>query len=103
MAGRTVTTSVCINVQGVYKVSLQFRKFITKANERTDKWKLLQNETCIFKFLLPLVARSASRRRSKRERRINCMRFGSLVMVRNQLKSAQVVKNIVGTNGFLAK
>ena len=37
--------------QGVHNVSLQFQKFITKAtDERTDKWKLLQNETCIFKF-----------------------------------------------------
>ena len=40
-------------VQGVHKVSLQFEKFITKANEKTDKWKLLQNETCVFKFSSP--------------------------------------------------
>ena len=39
-----------LQVQGVHKDSLQFQKFITKANERTDRWKLLQNETCIFKF-----------------------------------------------------
>ena len=42
---------------GVYKVSLQFQKFVTEANERTDKWKLLQNQTYIFKsfflFFLP--------------------------------------------------
>ena len=40
-------------VQGVHKDSLQFQEFITKANEKTDKWKLLQNETHIFKFSLP--------------------------------------------------
>ena len=40
------------SVQGVHKVSLQFQKFITKANEKADKWKLLQNETYIFKFFL---------------------------------------------------
>ena len=39
-------------VQGVHKVSLQFQKFITKASEKTDKWKLVQNETNIFKFSL---------------------------------------------------
>ena len=34
-----------------YRVStLQFQKFVTTANEKTDKWKLLQNETYIFKF-----------------------------------------------------
>ena len=38
------------NVQSVRKVSLQFQKLITKANEETDKWKLLQNETYTFKF-----------------------------------------------------
>jgi hypothetical protein len=37
-------------IQDVHKVSLQFQKFITKANGDTDKWKLLQNETYIFKF-----------------------------------------------------
>ena len=37
-------------VQAVHKVSLQFQKFIAKANEKTDEWKLLQNEACIFKF-----------------------------------------------------
>ena len=32
----------CVFVaQGVHKVSLQLRTFITKANEETDKWKLL--------------------------------------------------------------
>ena len=51
--------------QAVHKVSLQFRIFITMANEKTDKWRLLQNETCMFKlFPLTLVARSASRRYS---------------------------------------
>ena len=35
-------------LQGVHKVSLQFQKFITKATERTDERKLLQNY--IFKF-----------------------------------------------------
>jgi hypothetical protein len=40
-----VIYSVFINIQSVHKVSLQFQKFITKANEKTDKWKLLQNET----------------------------------------------------------
>ena len=39
-----------IHIQGVHKVSLQFQKFITKANEKKDKWKLLQTETNIFKF-----------------------------------------------------
>ena len=39
--------------QDVYKVSLQFQKFITEANEEADKWKLLQNETYIFMFFLP--------------------------------------------------
>ena len=42
-----------------YKVSiksLQFQKFITEANGKTDKWKLLQNKTYIFKFFfLPYV------------------------------------------------
>ena len=42
-----------IEIQGVRKVSLQFQKFITKANGKADKWKLLQNETYIFKFSLP--------------------------------------------------
>ena len=28
-------------LQGVHKVSLQFSKFITKANEKTDNWILL--------------------------------------------------------------
>ena len=37
---------------GVHKVSLQFQKFITKANEETDEWKLLQNGTYTFKFSL---------------------------------------------------
>ena len=41
-------------IQRVRKVSLQFQKFITQASEKTDKWKLLQNETYIFKFSLPL-------------------------------------------------
>ena len=36
-------------VQGVHEVSLQFQEFITKASEKTDEWKLLQNETCAFK------------------------------------------------------
>ena len=36
------------DIQGVRKVSLQF---VTKANEKTGKWKLLQNETYIFQFL----------------------------------------------------
>ena len=50
-------------MQGVHKVSLRFQKFITEANEETDKWKLLQNETYMFKFLpalfnTSLVARS---------------------------------------------
>ena len=59
---------------GVHKVSLQFQKFITEANKETDKWKLLQNETYVFKFFLcftwytsiwePLVARSTSGRYS---------------------------------------
>jgi hypothetical protein len=35
-------------IQAVKKVFLQFQKCITKANEKTDKWKLLQNETYIF-------------------------------------------------------
>ena len=39
-------------IQGVHKVSLQVRKFITKANEETDTWRLLQNKTYIFKFFL---------------------------------------------------
>ena len=41
-----------IVIQGVHKVSLQFQKFIiyiTKANEKTHKWKLLQNETSVLK------------------------------------------------------
>ena len=42
-----------MEVQGIHKVSLQFQKFITKANEKTDKWKLLQNETYILKLFLP--------------------------------------------------
>ena len=42
-----------IQVQGVHKVSSQFQKFIIKANEKTDKWKLLRNETYIFKLFLP--------------------------------------------------
>ena len=41
------------NIQRVHKVSLQLKKFITKASEKTDRWKLLQNETYIFKFSLP--------------------------------------------------
>ena len=32
------------DVEGVHKVSLQFKKLITKANEQTNIWKLLQNE-----------------------------------------------------------
>ena len=36
---------VAANIQGVYKVSLQFQKFTTKANEKTDVWKLVQNGT----------------------------------------------------------
>jgi hypothetical protein len=32
-------------VQSVHKVSLQIQKFFCKANEKTYKWKLLQNET----------------------------------------------------------
>jgi hypothetical protein len=39
-----------LNIQGVHKVSLKFQKFITNAIEKTNKWKLLQNETYIFKF-----------------------------------------------------
>ena len=31
-------------IQGVHRVSLQRQKSISKANEKTDKWKLLQNE-----------------------------------------------------------
>jgi hypothetical protein len=27
-----------IKIQGGHKVSLQFQKFITKANRKTDKW-----------------------------------------------------------------
>jgi hypothetical protein len=42
---------MCVIIQDVNKVSLKFQKFITKANEKTDKWKLLQNVTYIFKFL----------------------------------------------------
>jgi hypothetical protein len=38
------------DIHGVHKVSLQFQQFITKANEKADKWKLLQKETYIFKF-----------------------------------------------------
>ena len=38
------------NIQGVHEVSLQLQKFITKANEKTDKWKLLQTVTYMFKF-----------------------------------------------------
>ena len=45
------------NTQGVRKVALQFRKFITKASEKTDKWKLLQNEKYVFKFLPPRLIR----------------------------------------------
>ena len=41
-----------IAVRGVHKVCLQLQKFITRANEKTDEWKLLQNETYIFKFFL---------------------------------------------------
>ena len=37
--------------RGVHKVSSQLQKFITKANEKTDKWTLLRNKTYIFKFL----------------------------------------------------
>ena len=37
-------------IQPVRKVSLQFRKFITKSSEKTDEWKLLRNETYVFKF-----------------------------------------------------
>ena len=44
-----------METQGVRKVPLQFQQFITKANEKTDKWKLLQNETYIFKFSLCLI------------------------------------------------
>ena len=33
-------------------MSLQFQKFITKANDKADKWKLLQNTRCILKFSL---------------------------------------------------
>ena len=55
-------------MQSVQKVSLRFQKFITEANEKTDEWKLLQNETYIFKFFFsmwaPLVARSTSRQYS---------------------------------------
>ena len=40
---------------GVHKVSLQFQKFITKANEKTDKWKLLENERYVFKFFYFLI------------------------------------------------
>ena len=38
-------------IQGVHKVSLQFQKFITKANERTDKWKLLDVYIQVFSAL----------------------------------------------------
>lgn len=31
-------------VQAVYKVSWQFNTLITKANELTNLWKILQNE-----------------------------------------------------------
>lgn len=34
----------------VHKVTLRSREFITKADEETDKWKLLQNETCVLEF-----------------------------------------------------
>ena len=44
------------DVQGVRKVSLQFRKFITRTSEKTDEWKRLQNESCIFKFSLSYLA-----------------------------------------------
>ena len=37
-------------IHDVHKVSLQFQKFIKKANEKTDEWKLLESETCIFVF-----------------------------------------------------
>ena len=37
---------------GVHKVSEQFQKFVTVTNDETDKRKLLQNETYIFKFFL---------------------------------------------------
>ena len=40
-----------VYVQGVHKVSLQFQKFFTKANEKTDKWKLLQNQTYIYIYI----------------------------------------------------
>ena len=42
--------SICGIIRGVHKVSLQFQQFITEASEKTDKWKLLQNERYIFKF-----------------------------------------------------
>ena len=42
-------------VRRVRKVSLQFQKFITKANGKTDKWKLLQNETHVFKFFFSVI------------------------------------------------
>ena len=41
---------VRLDVQDVRKVSLQCQNFITKTNEKTDEWILLQNETYIFKF-----------------------------------------------------
>ena len=47
---RLVMSPVPLIHVGVHKVSLQFHKFITKANEKTVKWKLLQNETYVFKF-----------------------------------------------------
>ena len=37
-----------LGIQCVHKVSLQFQKFLTKANERIDKWKFLQNFNIAF-------------------------------------------------------
>ena len=49
------TQTSTTDILDVLKVSLQFQKFVTKANEKTDEWKLLQNDTNIFKFILPYL------------------------------------------------
>ena len=51
--GTTHSERLSRQTQGIHKIPLQFQKFIIKANGKTDKWKLLQNETYIFKLFLP--------------------------------------------------
>ena len=45
-----VGTLVALRGHSVHKVSLQFQTFITKARDKTDKLKLIQNNAYVLKF-----------------------------------------------------